>query len=65
MNRLADLCEQQDLILKITYSTYIGWTVNVYKRGYSIPFVNVINKDKDIAFDAAYEEVKVDEYNGS
>lgn len=62
MNRLADMCMVKDYILKVTYSSYIGWTVNIHKRGYSLPFVNVINQDKDIAFNDAYEEVKINEY---
>ena len=61
MNRLADLCVQKDLILKITYSTYIGWSIKIHKRGNDIPIVYVNNQDKEKAFEDALEEVKLNE----
>jgi hypothetical protein len=61
VNRLADLCVQKDLILKITYSTYIGWSIRIHKRGISTPMVYVNNQDKEKAFEDALEEVKLNE----
>jgi hypothetical protein len=63
MNRLADMCISKDYILKVTYSTHIGWTVKVYKRGHSNCVVRVVNDDMCAAFDTACEEVKLLEYN--
>ena len=57
MNRLVDICENKDYILKITYHKHVGWNVRMHKNGYDIPTINVINKDKNIAFDNAYEEM--------
>lgn len=57
MNRLVDICENKDYIFKITYHKNVGWNIRIHKNGYDIPTINVINKDKNIAFDNAYKEM--------
>ena len=47
-----------DLILKINYSNYVGWTIKIHKKGYDIPFVDITDTNKGRAFSKAYLEVK-------
>lgn len=47
-----------DLILKINYSNYVGWTIKIHKKGSDMPIVNITETDKGLAFCKAMVEFK-------
>lgn len=48
----------KDLIVKVNYSTFVGWKIKVHKKGSDMPFINVHNKDVKKAFEEAYKLLK-------
>lgn len=55
---IVEQSNKMDLILKMNYSNYIGWTIKIHKKGYDIPFVDITDTNKGRAFGKAYLEVK-------
>lgn len=47
-----------DLILKMNYSNYVGWTIKIHKKGSDMPIVNITETDKGLAFSKAMVEFK-------
>lgn len=42
-----------DITLKISYSTHIGWTIKLHKKGSDMPVLEVMNQDKEKAIKEA------------
>ena len=46
--------DMNDITLKISYSTHIGWTIKLHKKGSDMPVLEVVDQDKDKAIEEAY-----------
>ena len=58
INRIKELHKQDiELSLKLEYSLYYGWIVQVIRKGYDIPIVEVNDNDLDYAIEKAYIEL--------
>ena len=62
MQRLLDYLKQKqdeniELALKLEYSLYYGWIVQVIRKGYDMPIVEVNDNDLDDAIEKAYIEL--------
>ena len=58
INRIKELHKQDiELSLKLEYSLYYGWIVQVIRKGYDIPIVEVNDNDLDDAIEKAYIEL--------
>ena len=57
LNDLINICKNKDYILKITYHRCIGWNVKMHKNGRNMPTIDIINEDRDVAFDSAYKGI--------
>lgn len=58
VNYVVNKSKDMDLILKMNYSNYIGWTIKIHKKGHDIPIVDVTETDKGLAFMKAMVEFK-------
>ena len=60
INRLVSCVKSQDieLSLKIEYSLYYGWIVQVIRKGYDMPIVKVNDNSFDKAIELTYSELK-------
>ena len=62
MDKLIDYIKElhkQDieLSLKLEYSLHYGWTVEVIRKGYDMPIVEVNNDSLDNAIEITYSEL--------
>ena len=58
INRIKELHKQDiELALKLEYSLYYGWIVQVIRKGYDMPIVEVNDNDLDDAIEKAYIEL--------
>ena len=62
MQRLLDYLKQKqdeniELALKLEYSLHYGWIVQVIRKGYDMPIVEVNDNDLDDAIEKAYIEL--------
>lgn len=62
MQRLLDYLKQKqdeniELALKLEYSVHYGWIVQVIRKGYDMPIVEVNDSDLDDANEKAYIEL--------
>ena len=58
INRIKELHKQDiELSLKLEYSLYYGWIVQVIRKGYDMPIVEVNDNDLDDAIEKAYIEL--------
>ena len=55
---IVEQSNKMDLILKMNYSNYIGWTIKIHKKGSDMPIVNITETDKGLAFCKAMVEFK-------
>ena len=60
INRLVSCVKSQDieLSLKLEYSLYYGWIVQVIRKGYDMPIVKVNDNSFDKAIELTYSELK-------
>ena len=60
INRLVSCVKSQDieLSLKLEYSLYYGWIVQVIRKGYDMPMVKVNDNSFDKAIELTYSELK-------
>ena len=60
INRLVSCVKSQDieLSLKLEYSLYYGWIVQVIRKGYDMPIVKVNDNSFDKAIELTYAELK-------
>ena len=60
INRLVSCVKSQDieLSLKLEYSLYYGWIVQVIRKGYDMPIVEVNDNDLDDAIEKVITELK-------
>lgn len=63
MQRLLDYLKQKqdeniELALKFEYSLYYGWIVQVIRKGYDMPMVEVNDNSFDKAIELTYSELK-------
>lgn len=58
INYVVELSEKLPLTLKINYSSKCGWSIQLHKKGYDMPTIDVKNQDKEKAFEEAYKLVK-------
>ena len=63
MQRLLDYLKQKqdeniELALKLEYSLYYGWIVQVIRKGYDMPIVKVNDNSFDKAIELTYSELK-------
>lgn len=60
INRLVSCVKSQDieLSLKLEYSVHYGWIVQVIRKGYDIPIVEVNDNSLDNAIELTYSEFK-------
>ena len=60
INRLISYIKSQDieLSLKLEYSLYYGWIVQVIRKGYDMPIVKVNDNSFDKAIELTYSELK-------
>ena len=66
INRLVSCVKSQDieLSLKLEYSLYYGWIVQVIRKGYDMPIVKVNDNSLDNAIEITYSELNnLGEYN--
>lgn len=60
INRIKELHKQDiELSLKLEYSLHYGWIVQVIRKGYDMPIVEVNDNDLDDAIGKAYIELIV------
>lgn len=59
INRLVSYAKSQDieLSLKLEYSLYYGWIVQVIRKGYDMPIVKVNDNSFDKAIELTYSEL--------
>ena len=59
INRLVSCVKSQDieLSLKLEYSLHYGWIVQVIRKGYDMPIVEVNNDSLDNAIEITYSEL--------
>ena len=58
INHIKELHKQDiALSLKLEYSLYYGWIVQVIRKGYDMPIVEVNDNDLDDAIEKAYIEL--------
>ena len=59
INRLVSYVKSQDieLSLKTEFSVHYGWIVQVIRKGYDMPIVEVNDNDLDDAIEKAYIEL--------
>lgn len=58
INRIKELHKQDiELSLKLEYSVHYGWIVQVIRKGYDMPIVEVNDNDLDDAIEKAYIEL--------
>ena len=58
INRIKELHKQDiELSLKLEYSLHYGWIVQVIRKGYDMPIVEVNDNDLDDAIEKAYIEL--------
>ena len=58
INRIKKLHKQDiELSLKLEYSVHYGWIVQVIRKGYDMPIVEVNDNDLDDAIEKAYIEL--------
>ena len=62
MQLLLDYLKQKqdeniELALKLEYSLHYGWIVQVIRKGYDMPIVEVNDSDLDDAIEKAYIEL--------
>ena len=62
MQRLLDYLKQKqdeniELALKLEYLLHYGWIVQVIRKGYDMPIVEVNDNDLDDAIEKAYIEL--------
>ena len=58
INHIKELHKQDiELSLKLEYSLYYGWIVQVIRKGYDMPIVEVNDNDLDDAIEKAYIEL--------
>ena len=58
INYLVEQSDKLDLTLKINYSSHIGWNIKIHEKGYDMPIIDISNKNKEIAFNEAYRDIK-------
>lgn len=60
INRLVSCVKSQDieLSLKLEYSVHYGWIVQVIRKGYDMPIVEVNDNSFDKAIELTYSELK-------
>ena len=60
INRLVSCVKSQgiELSLKLEYSLYYGWIVQVIRKGYDMPIVKVNDNSFDKAIELTYSELK-------
>ena len=58
INHIKELHKQDiELSLKLEYSVHYGWIVQVIRKGYDMPIVEVNDNDLDDAIEKAYIEL--------
>lgn len=58
INHIKELHKQDiELSLKLEYSLHYGWIVQVIRKGYDMPIVEVNDSDLDDANEKAYIEL--------
>ena len=59
INRIKELHKQDiELALKLEYSVHYGWIVQVIRKGYDMPIVEVNDNSFDKAIEYTYSELK-------
>lgn len=59
INRIKELHKQDiELSLKLEYSVHYGWIVQVIRKGYDMPIVEVNDNSFDKAIGLTYSELK-------
>ena len=59
INRIKELHKQDiELSLKLEYSLHYGWIVQVIRKGYDMPIVEVNDNDLDDAIEKVITELK-------
>ena len=63
MQRLLDYLKQKqdeniELALRLEYSVHYGWIVQVIRKGYDMPIVEVNDNDLDDAIEKVITELK-------
>lgn len=59
INHIKELHKQDiELSLKLEYSLYYGWIVQVIRKGYDMPIVEVNDNSLDKAIEYIYSELK-------
>ena len=59
INYIKELHKQEiELSLKLEYSLYYGWIVQVIRKGYDMPIVKVNDNSFDKAIELTYAELK-------
>ena len=59
INRFKELHKQDiELSLKLEYSLHYGWIVQVIRKGYDMPIVEVNDNDLDDAIEKVITELK-------
>lgn len=53
-NLFMSLVKEHEITVQIRYSRHIGWIIQVFEKGYDMPFVDIDSYDMEDAFDRAY-----------